>query len=142
MNTKWLFGAIVLAACVWTSGCVTSVDGRRHVGMPLVKDRVEGQYERTQLEAWTAAKDVLAYNGQLYGEDVLKSTLEASVNDRTVWVRIEPLDEKITRVVVQTRTKTGTPDLELAGEIDKQIAIRLATGNLSPATRAAAPKRR
>jgi hypothetical protein len=64
----------------------------------------------------------------------MRSTLEASVNTRTVWVKVEPADQQTTRVVVQARTKSGGTDLELASEIDKQIAIRLATGNLSPAT--------
>jgi hypothetical protein len=43
------------------------------------------------------------------------------------------VDTKVTRVVVQVRTKAGAPDVALAGEIDKQIALRLATGNLTPA---------
>ena len=42
------------------------------------------RYERPPMEIWSAAKDVLAYNGTLYGEDVMKSTLEASVNRRDV----------------------------------------------------------
>jgi hypothetical protein len=85
------------------------------------------------MEIWKAAKDVLAFQGKLYSEDVMRSTLEASVNTRTVWVRVDPVDQKSTRVTVQARTKGGGSDIELASEIDKQIAIRLATGNLTPA---------
>ena len=125
------------AAALWVSGCVTSVDGRSHVGVPLVKDTIEGRYERTPLEAWTAAKDVLAYNGQVLSADVMKSTLEGVVNRRSVWVKVEPVDEKTTRVVIQTRTAAGLSDLELSGELKSQIAVRLATGNLAPATKAA-----
>jgi hypothetical protein len=101
------------------------------MGMP-VKDRVEARYERPPMEIWAAAKDVLAYNGTLYSEDTLKSTLEASVNSRKVWVYVVPLDTQVTQLVIQARTKAGGADVELAGELDKQIAIRLATGNLSP----------
>jgi hypothetical protein len=126
-----------LALAFVVSGCVTSVDGRQQVGMPFVKDRLESRYERSPMEIWQAAKDVLNYNGKLYSEDVMRSTLEASVNTRTVWVKVEPADQQTTRVVVQARTKGGGTDLELASEIDKQIALRLATGNLTPA---AAPK--
>jgi hypothetical protein len=123
-----------LALAFIMSGCMTSVDGRQHAGVPFVKDRLESRYERSPMEIWQAAKDVLSYNGKLYSEDVMRSTLEASVNTRTVWVKVEPADQQTTRVVVQARTKSGGTDLELASEIDKQIAIRLATGNLSPAT--------
>ncbi len=137
MKTKWLFLLAACAGAVWLSGCVTSVDGRSHVGVPLVKDTIEGRYERSPMEVWTAAKDVLNFNGRIYTEDVMKSVLEATVNNRTVWVKIEPLDKQVTRVIVETRTKGGGSDLELASEIDKQIALRLATGNLTPAAKPA-----
>ena len=54
----------------------------------------------------------------------MKSTIEASVNQRTVWVKVEPIDDKLTKVTVQARTKLGGGDVALASEIDKQIAIR------------------
>jgi hypothetical protein len=136
---KWFLLLMAGAAGLWVSGCVTSVDGRTHVGVPLIKDKIEGRYERTPLQVWTAAKDVLAYNGQVTSADVMKSTLEAVINDRRAWIKVEPVDEKITRVFIQTRTKGGLSDMDLAGELKSQIAVRLATGNLTPATKTAAP---
>ena len=124
---------VALIGIVVFSGCVATVDGRHKLGVPLMKDSLESRYERSPMEIWSVAQEVLKYNGQLYGRDDLTSTLEAAVNNRTVWVKIEPLDDRVTRVIVQTRTKGGVPDLELASEIDKQIALRLATGTL-PAT--------
>jgi hypothetical protein len=136
MRMKW----ILVLSCLMTagllgSGCTTSVDGRMTPGMPFVKDSVEARYEKPVLDVWTAAKDVLNYNGRVYSEDVMKSTLESSINQRTVWVKVEPMDDKITKVTVQARSKMGGGDVNLASEIDKQIAIRLATGNLTPANR-------
>lgn len=132
MKSKWILSLVGLMGVIVLSGCVSTVDGRQKFGMPLVKDSLEARYERSPMEIWAVAKEVLKYNGQLYSEDVLKSTLEAAVNTRTVWVKVEPLDDRVTRVIVQTRTKGGAPDLELASEIDKQIALRLATGTLPP----------
>jgi hypothetical protein len=60
------------------------------------------------------------------------------VDERRVFVHIEEFDTRTTRVIVQVRTKGGGSDLEMAAFIDKQIAVRLATGNLSPT---ATPKR-
>ena len=131
-------GSILLVSLFCSTGCVKSLDGRTHFGVP-VKDYVEARYERTPLEIWQAAKDVLSYNGTLYSEDTLKSTLEASVNQRTVWVQVTQLDAKVTQVKIQARSKIGGTDVELAGEIDKQIAIRLASGNLTPFTPQRAP---
>jgi hypothetical protein len=105
-------------------------------GVPFIKDSVTARYERPVLEVWAAAKDVLNYNGKIYSEDVMKSTLEASVNQRTVWVRVQPIDQKLTQVTVQARSTIGA-DVELASEIDKQIALRLATGSIPPASKGA-----
>jgi len=102
-------------------------------GVPFVKDTIEGRYERPVLDVWAAAQDVLNFNGRIYSKDVMKSTLEASVNQRTVWVKVQPVDEKVTKVTVQARSRLGGGDVALASEIDKQIALRLATGNLTPA---------
>jgi hypothetical protein len=139
MKLKFMFAVCGLAAACIVSGCVTSVDGRQQVGLPFANDRKEARYERSPMEIWTAAKDVLNFNGRLYSEDVMKSTLEAAVNTRTVWVKVEPVDGTMTRVIVQARTKGGAPDADLASEIDKQIALRLQSGNLSPAAPARTP---
>jgi hypothetical protein len=125
-------GATLLA------GCVGTIDGRRSAGVPFTKDKLERRYERTTHEIWDAAKDVLKYNGRLYSEDMLQSTLEASVDERTVWVRIEEVDPKVSKVTVQARTKAGLGDVEMASWMVEQIGLRLATGAMPP--KAAPPK--
>ena len=70
-------------------------------------------------------------------EDHQRSTLQANINKRVVWVKVEPLDNKVTRVIIQARTSAGGSDKDLNAELKAQITARLATGNLSPAT---APK--
>jgi len=139
MKVKWIF---LLSACMCamvTSGCYTDQAGRQRAGVPLMRDQIERRYERTAAEIWTAAKDVLNYNGTLYSEDLLTNTLEGSVNERRVWVKVEELDRVVTRVVIQARAKGGAPDMVLVGELHTQIAVRLATGNLTPAASAYAP---
>src|SRR5437867_11160662 len=85
-------------------GCVGTIDGRKAPGVPFTKDKLERRYERTTHEIWDAAKDVLKYNGRLYSEDMLQSTLEASVDQRTVCVRVEQVDDNVSKVRVQART--------------------------------------
>ena len=132
---NFLFATICIGAS-FLAGCVNTIDGRQSMGVPLVKDTVSRRYERPVLEVWTAAKDVLKYNGTINSEDTLRSTLEASIDTKTVWVKIEPVDQRLTKVSVQVRTKGGAADLDLAGEINTELALRLATGNLTPATKA------
>lgn len=124
---------------LWLTGCVSTVDGRHRAGVPFINDTVEGRYERSVLECWAAVKDVLAFNGQVTSEDHQRSTLQASINQRNVWVKVEPLDQRVTRVIIQTRISGGT-DRQLAAELKSQVAIRLATGNLTPASGVAPAK--
>lgn len=134
MKLKWILSLALGAMALGLSGCVENLDGRRSAGVPFVKDRVEGRYERSPAELWTASKDVLKYQGTLLSEDTLKNVLEASVDERRIWIKVEEFDTKTSRVLVQARTKGGVADMEMAAFIDKQIAVRLASGNLTPAT--------
>jgi hypothetical protein len=139
MKLNWVCSLTLCVAVMALSGCVDTLDGRHRAGVPFSgDDRVEGRYERTPLELWTAAKDVLKYQGTLLGEDNTRGVLEASVDERRIWVKVEEFDSKVSRVLVQARTKGGLSDIEMAAFIDKQIAVRLASGNLTPA----APVRR
>jgi hypothetical protein len=133
MNTKifaGLFGLAILAV-----GCVSTVTGGKTAAVPFVKDKIESRYERPPEQVFQAAKEVIAYNGALVTEGTLfgqtnamggsVKTIEGKVNQRTVWVRIEQVDPKVTAVAVQTRTSAGGTDIDLAAEIDKQIALKL-----------------
>lgn len=134
MKLNRIFSLTLAVTAIGLTGCVETIDGRHRAGVPLTRDRVEGRYDRTPQDLWTAAKDVLKHQGTLLGEDTLKNVLEASVDERRVWVKVEEFDTKTTRILVQARGKSGGADMEMAAFIDKQIAVRLATGNLTPAT--------
>ena len=123
----------ILSACVLglglAAGCVGTLDGHKQAGNPFVKDTRVGQYEFPVDKVWSAAKEVLAHDGALTGENTISKTLDATVDQRKVFVKVEEVDPKTTRVLVQCRTKGGGADLALASEIDKRIALRLATSH-------------
>ena len=134
MKNKFLVSSIIIGATgavLIGAGCVPTVTGRSTMGVPFVKDAVEGHYERPLDQVYEAAKDVVKFNGTLINESILHTetntvkTVEGKVNQRTVWLRGEPTDSKVTGVAVQTRTKGGGTDLDLAHEIEKQIALKL-----------------
>jgi len=121
-------GSLVLVA-----GCVSTVNDRSTPAVPFVKDKFEGRYERTPEQIYAAAEEVLKANGVIERESVLNpganqvKTIEAKMNGRRIWVRVEPVDTKVSSVVVQVRTSGGGADLELTQELQKQIAVKLAT---------------
>ena len=123
--------SILLGALLVGAGCVSTVDDRKTAGVPFIKDRVEGRYERSVDQVAQAAKQVVSSNGVLVNESVLYDqtnavkTVEGKVNQRNVWVRIEAVDPKITAVTVQTRTPGGGSDIDLAHELEKEIALKL-----------------
>jgi hypothetical protein len=136
MKTKNVLLLVSALGLVLVSGCVGTVDGRHKFGVPMTSDKVVARYERPAKDIWIAAQDVIKYNGVLTSVDPLRSTLEGTVNNRTVYVKVEADDPKFTKVTTQARG-SAAGDVALAAEIDKQIAIRLATGNLTPATKPA-----
>src|SRR5437763_632306 len=129
MKTRIFVGLIGMALAV--IGCVDTVSGGKAAGVPFFKDRVEGHYERPLSADYDAAKEVVIFNGKLVKESTLHTetndvkTVEGKINQRNVWVRIEAMDPKVTGVAVQTRTTNGGTDIDLAHEIEKQIAHKL-----------------
>ena len=129
-----LFLALIGLAIVAT-GCVNTVDGNKSGGVPLIKDRIEARYDRPADEVFVAAKEVVALNGVLLKEGTIfgqtnavnqiARTVIGKVNEANVWIRIEQIEPKITALTVQTRTKGGGTDLDLAAMLDKQIALKL-----------------
>ncbi len=123
--------ALLLGVVILGAGCVGTVTERSTPGMPFIKDRVEGRYERSVDQVFGAAKDVVRKNGvlvnegTLYNETNVVKTVEGKVDQRNVWVRVEAVDPKVTSVVVQTRTPGGGSDLDLAHELEKEIALEL-----------------
>jgi hypothetical protein len=131
MKTKML--VVLLGGLVLVAGCVGTVNDRSTAAWPLVKDKFEGRYERPVDQVYAAALDVMKFNGAVARESILNPgptqarTIEVKVNGRNVWVRVEAVDTKVTSVIVQVRTKGGGGDLELTQELQKQIAVKLAT---------------
>lgn len=129
MKTK-LFLAL-LGVAVLAVGCVETVSGRKTAGVPFIRDSVGGFYDRPLSQVYDAAVQVVKFNGILVNETVLHTetnqvrAVEGRINQRAVWVRVEAKDPRITYVEVQARTKGGGSDMNLAHELEKQIALKL-----------------
>ena len=128
---KNIIFAISLGAVLTGAGCVSTVDEHKTAGVQFINDKVGGRYERTVDQVALAAKQVVSANGVLVNESTLYDqtnavkTVEGRVNQRSVWVRIQYVDPKVTDVTVQTRTPGGGSDIDLAHELEKQIALKL-----------------
>src|SRR3569623_129684 len=125
-NTVLLLLSAVLFAGVFT-GCYSAPDGRKRAGIPFGKDTFESRYQRTVPQIFTASRQVLELNGTLTGENTINHSLEAKVDNRTVIVRVDEVEPGVSRVLVLARKKGGVADPDMAAEIDKQIALKLAS---------------
>ena len=120
-----LFLFVLLAAA---TGCQSTPDGRRRAGVPFQKDTIESRYQRSVAQIFAASRQVLELNGTLTGENTINNTLEAKIDNRSVIVKVDEVEPGISRVLVEARKKGGGADIDLAAEVDKQIALKLATG--------------
>jgi len=131
-----LAGLSAVAVAVLAAGCVNTVTGGKTAGVPFIRDTIEARYDKPADPVFQAARAVIAENGTLMNEGTLYGqtnslgnvarTIKGKVNERTVYVRVEALDPRITGTAVQTRTSAGVSDIDLAAQIDKQIALKLA----------------
>jgi hypothetical protein len=127
------FFVALLGGLILVAGCVGTVTDRRTVGVPFVKDKVEGLYERSPDVVFAAAKQavselgVMSAEGSIHGQNSEVRTIEGKVNQRKIWIRIQSADSKSTSIIVQARTSAGGTDVETAHHVEKQIAVNLAT---------------
>lgn len=131
MKTKMLMVWLSVLALV-AVGCVSTVSGNKRAGVPFLKDTVEGRYQRSVEQVYTAAKDAIHDMGgtvnlesTIHNETNSVKTITGKLNLRHVYVRVEPAETEVTAVAVQARTQGGNPDVALAHEIEKQIALKL-----------------
>jgi hypothetical protein len=130
MKTK-LFAALVGIILVAT-GCVSTVADTHTAAVPLQQDRVEGRYQRTVDQVYQASVQVVQHNGVIITEYIPHDTTNSvrsfngKVSECKVWLRVEAVDPQVTQVTVQARTKWGASDIEVAHELEKQIALQLA----------------
>ncbi|HEU6447754.1 MAG TPA: hypothetical protein VFV23_04880 [Verrucomicrobiae bacterium] len=127
------FAGAVVAISAFT-GCVSTVTDSNSFGVPFVQDDVEGKYNRTVQQVYAAAVTVVKRNGTINTEYIPHYTtntvvaLSGRVNQQNVWVRVTAIDpnKPITQIIVQARTKGGLADVDLAHELEKEVALELA----------------
>jgi len=123
----------LLGALVSVAGCVGTVNDRHTAAVPFVKDKFEGRYQRTPDQVYAAAVEVVKFNGTISRESVINPganqvhTIEAKINGRNVWVRVQAVDSSVTSVTVQVRTSGGGSDLDLTQQLQTQIGVKLAS---------------
>ena len=128
-----MFALLAGVAVVAATGCVHTVTDSNTFAVSYGKDSVAGRYQRPLNVVYEAAKSVIGSDGVLLTEFIPHDytnavlSLQGRVNDCKVWVRVEQVDPRISQVDVQARTTWGRVDLDLVHEIEKEIAIKLAT---------------
>jgi hypothetical protein len=114
-----------------TAGCVNTVSGTKSPAIWFGRDNVSGRYNRPVDQVYQAAIAAMNTDGVLVTEYIPHDTtntvraLYGRVNDRNVWVRVEQADANLTDVTVQSRSKLGDTDLDVAHEVEKEIALQL-----------------
>jgi hypothetical protein len=128
-----ILGVFAGVAIIVASGCVSTVDNRHAFAMSWNTDTVTGRYARSLDEVYNASIVVIQHNGVLLNETIPHDStnavrsLEGRVNDQKVWIRVEAVDPRTSQVDVQARSKWGTTDVDLVHELEKEIALQLAT---------------
>ena len=130
MKTK-IFLAL-LGVAIITAGCVGTVSGTKTGALLPNRDQVQGRYQRSVDQVYQAAVQVIQNDGVMVTEYIPHDTtntvrsLHGKVNQRNVWMRVAAETPQVTQVTVQARTGVGG-DIDLAHELEKEIALKLTT---------------
>jgi hypothetical protein len=124
--------AVAAGLALVTGGCVTTVSDTKTPAITFGKDRVPGRYDRSVDQVYQAAFKVISTDGVVVREYIPHETnnnarsVQGKVNQCNVWIKVfSEEDPKITSVIVEARTKWGTSNIELAHELEKEIALQL-----------------
>ena len=123
--------AILAAAALCAAGCVRTVTDQNPGSMPAYRDRIETKYEQPAQKVYEAAKRAINSFGNITREGTLTGganqifTLEGSINQKRVWLRVEAVKPAASVVTIQIRAAVGGTDLTLARDLEKQIAFEL-----------------
>ncbi|MBL9174743.1 MAG: hypothetical protein JNL10_14490 [Verrucomicrobiales bacterium] len=123
---KLLVVSLMALTAALSSGCYSTETGRTKFGMPFAKDSIVSRYNRPVSVVFAAAKEVLAFNGTLTSENLIDNTVTAKADSKTIYVKVTEVEAGVAQIATQVRGSAGGPDIDLASEIDKQIAIKLA----------------
>jgi hypothetical protein len=117
---------------LFTGGCVQTVSDTHTAALSFGKDRVPGRYERSLEQVYQAAFKVIGAQGVIVREYIPHDTndnarsLQGKVAQCNVWIRVaSEADPKVTTVVVEARTKWGGSNIELASQLQTEIALQL-----------------
>lgn len=131
MKTKLLAALAGLSLVFLATGCIHTVSGTRTIALSPGQDSFAGRYQRTPDQVYQAAATVLNHNGVLITEYIPHDTTNSvramygKVNNRNVWIRVMPVDPRVTQVTVEVRTRAGFKDQDLTHELEKEIALQL-----------------
>jgi hypothetical protein len=130
---KKIFFAALAGVVIVTAGCVSTVSDTHSPALTWSKDKVQGRYQRSVDQVYQASVAVIQNNGVLLTEYIPHDntntvrSLQGKVNEKNVWIRVEAVDSTpITEVTVQARSSWGVSDVDLAHELEKEIALQLA----------------
>ena len=128
---KIIFAALA-ATVIIAAGCVDTVSDTKTFAISYGRDTISGRYNRPCEEVYQAAVTVIQRDGVLVREFVPHEytntvrQLEGRVSDRSVFIKVQQIDPKVSQVDVEARTKYGRVDIDLVHEIEKEIALELA----------------
>lgn len=126
-----LFAVVALAA-VAVTGCVSTVNDSHSFATTWSQDTITARYNRSMDKVYQASVQVIANNGVLIREYITPGTnsvirsLEAKVQQKKVWIRVNAVDANTSQVEVQARNSWGASEVGLASEINTEIALQLA----------------
>ncbi len=123
---KQLLAVLILGFCTLNTACVTSYDGDVKLSLtPWSTDALTRRYDKPVAEVTEAVKKALAHHGIVTKDNGVSGVISGRVDTRYVNIKVIKVEDIVTQVSVQVRSKWRNSDLTVASEILEQVALNL-----------------
>ena len=120
---SWIIATLLLA-CI-TGGCAVLLLGLGVAGgYAISKDTVRNDFEQSFGTVFRASVIVAQQQGLVTLEDEKRGRIEATIEESTVWIKVEQNTPKTVRLKVTAR-KNLLPNIDLAQKVYNKILERL-----------------
>jgi len=122
---------VLVAVTLGLAGCVGKVTRDNPSKPPAYRDRIETQYQQPAEKVFEAVKRAFNSFGNITRESSSVSSaaqlcyVEGTINENRVYIRIEGVSPKSTKMIIQVRAPMGGTNLQMANELHRQTEIEL-----------------
>ncbi len=119
-------GALIVSFSLLSGCALFLIGGGVAGGIAISKDTIEGNWDKSIDNVWSASRQVMMQEGFIRLEDKARGKIEGEVRKSQVEIEIHKISEKTVQIHVKARKGHNLlPDMDLANELYNKIFTKV-----------------